>query len=112
VNDEIVGTAVLEGDHLSVVCYSPATKRVLVETIRAYPRGTPKPEDPAWAYWMENDRLCATPSLHLRIETSPGTWHTIFHNGGQWSVPYQRVDSNGVQRCLDINSELIESLKK
>jgi hypothetical protein len=99
--DEIIGIAILDNSvrprRLGILCQC-ADGCQFIDSIPVYDHREPPPCDPCWAIYIPaspegcapHSILHAQPSVHSRYQLPPdGTWHTRFHNGGQWRVRFQ-----------------------
>lgn len=105
--DEIAGIAILSAEpsphdgfyYLFVVCVSHRRRTVDTASIPFAPEGQPNPGGKGWVFREDGNHLHCRPSLLMR---SPTTNEEIFHNGGTWSILFERAP---LDQCSDLLRE-------
>jgi hypothetical protein len=115
VSDEIKGVAVLHdtvpAQVLFCVCVPDKAahtelNEAFIERLPVRLQGTPKAQEPQWEYRAEGNLLNVSPSVRvsttLPIPNSPDNRVVeLFHNGGQWSIPFVRWSEIAAGRSED-----------
>lgn len=110
--DHVTGIAVLREvddgrEYLTILCRSDKTRTIDTLTIPVVEHGQAhNHKQKPWVYAANGDTLHVSPSVRwMGRDGQPD----VFHNGGQWSVKYFRMnDANNL--CKDINAAGIEEV--
>lgn len=111
-SDEVIGTAILQGNELYLCMYSPTYKGGYIHwgSILVTPKSESKLPSPSWQYTKQENRLNVQPSVHQQESEDRGkTMKTTFHNSGIWWVDFIEVSSevDAFRKLREINNHFL-----